>query len=67
VIRWMTAAEAVSSAANSASGYDFVKNIRVVPIVEPERELVEVERQIFFRYVVEVADDPAFPIIWLAL
>jgi hypothetical protein len=43
---WL-AAEAVASVASSASCYDRVENIRVVPIVEPECKFIEIEWQIF--------------------
>lgn len=56
----MSAAEAVSSAAYSASCYDTIENIRVLPIVEPEGKLVEVKWQILCRHLVIVADDASF-------
>jgi hypothetical protein len=58
-IRWLSAAEAVSRTASSASCYHFVENISIVAIVEQERKLVEIDRQVFFRDVMEVADDAA--------
>jgi SepF-like predicted cell division protein (DUF552 family) len=43
--------------ASSASCYDRVENISVLAVVEPERKLVETERQILHGNLVIAADD----------
>jgi hypothetical protein len=58
-VRWIWTAEALSSVASSASCYDGVENIRVASVIEPEGKLVHVERQVFFRDVMKLADDAA--------
>ena len=52
-------AEAVASGASSASCYDAHENIRVLPIVEPELKLVQVERQVGPADIVVGADHAA--------
>lgn len=42
---WL-AAEAVASVASSASCYDFIEYIRVIPVVESKRKLIQIQRQI---------------------
>jgi hypothetical protein len=56
--RWHTA-EAASSAASSASCYKLVEHIRIFAVIESERELRKVKRQIFLRYFVIAAHNPA--------
>jgi hypothetical protein len=43
---WL-AAEAVASVASSASCYDFIEDVGIVPVVESKRKLIQVQRQIF--------------------
>jgi hypothetical protein len=53
---WL-AAEAVASVASSASCYDLVEDVRIVPVAESKRKLIQVQRQISLRHFVVVADD----------
>jgi len=46
--------------ANSASCYDRIENIWILSVVEPERKLIQIQRQIFTAHVMIVADDSAF-------
>jgi hypothetical protein len=57
VVRWMSAADAVSSAASSVSCYNSVENIRVLAIVESKRKLVEIKRKVLRADLVVVAND----------
>jgi len=50
---------AITIRRRSTSCYRSPENIGIVAIVESERELREIERQIFFAHVVVRADDPA--------
>src|ERR1700674_1030984 len=52
-------AEAVSSAATSASWYESRKHIFVFTVIVAERKLREVERQIVFAHLVIAAHDAA--------
>jgi hypothetical protein len=52
-------AEAAASVATSASSKDCLEDIGIVAIVVAELKLREIEREIFFAYVVERADDSA--------
>ena len=49
-------AEAGASGASSASCYNLVENVRVLPIVETEGKFVQVERQVLAADVVVSAD-----------
>jgi hypothetical protein len=49
-------AEAAASEASSASWYDSVEDIGILPIVKTESEFVQVQREIFCRHLVVVAD-----------
>src|SRR5260370_42514702 len=49
-------AEDVASEASSASCYHLIEDVRVVPVIEAEGKLVQVERQIGFADVVVGAD-----------
>src|SRR5579884_819292 len=52
-------AEAVPSAATSATRYDLPEGIGIVPVVVPELKFIDVERHVGAADVVEIADDPA--------
>jgi hypothetical protein len=52
-------AETVASSHVSAPCYGAPEDVRVVPVIESERELIEVQRQIFLADVVIGADDSA--------
>ena len=56
----LASAEAAASVANSASCYDRIENIWILSVVEPERKLIQIQRQIFTAHVMIVADDSAF-------
>jgi hypothetical protein len=49
-------AEAVSSAATSASCYERSEHVRIFAMIMAERELCEIERQILRAYLMEVSD-----------
>ena len=59
--RWRRSqiAETVASSHVSAPCYGTPEDVRIVPIVESETELREIQRQIFLANVVVGADDPA--------
>jgi hypothetical protein len=52
-------AEHDASASYSAAFYQQVEHVGVFPMIVPERELGEVERQILLRDVMKASDDPA--------
>jgi hypothetical protein len=60
-VRWraLVCSEAPASYCASAASYRLSKDVFVVPIVESELELREVQRQIFFAHVVISADNSA--------
>ncbi len=49
-------AEAAASVANSESCYDRIENVRILSIVEPERKLIQMQRQIFLADVMVGSD-----------
>ena len=57
---WTQNAENAASATSSASCYRLLENVRILPIVEPENELVQIQRQILRGDVMIVANDAAF-------
>ena len=46
IVLGLSAAEAAPSVATSASCYDQIEDVRILAIVKPELELVQVQRQI---------------------
>ncbi len=57
---WRVVAEAAASEAYSASCYDLIEDIGILPVVESECKLIEVQGQILFRHLVVIADDAPF-------
>jgi hypothetical protein len=51
--------EDAASESSSASCYDFGEDIRVLPVVVPKLKLRKIEREIFFAYVMVVANNSA--------
>jgi hypothetical protein len=49
---WLSGAEAPASSVASASSYRFAENVRVLPVIVTELELIQVKRKIFLADVV---------------
>src|SRR2546425_13217510 len=58
-LRWLSVAEAVASAASSASCDQCAEHVGIVSVIMPEAELGQVERQVLRGDLVVAPDDPA--------
>jgi hypothetical protein len=56
---WPLKPEVPASEAASASCYQVVKHIRILPVIETELELREIQRHVFLTDLVEGADNAA--------
>jgi hypothetical protein len=59
LVGWRVGAEAAASVATSASCQNCPEDIGILAVVEAELKLREIEREIFFAYVVKRAHNPA--------